>query len=264
MKLQHIYLYPIKSTQSYEVAQAVVQPQGLNFDRTFMLTEPDGTFISARKDAELYHFYALPTPLGLYIQHKDGSAIQVQYTDFQQSQACEVWGNEFNSLLASQEINHWFSEKIGRAVQLRWTGEHTQRKIKRYPDQPLSFADGYPLLLTTEASFNTVQQACPSPISPLQFRPNLIIDGITPFEEQQWAEIQIGEVKFLHSKPCERCVLTTRNPTTNQADPKMEPFRTLKKLNRNEQGAPLFGINLIPLNTGIIRVNDEVKILTLK
>lgn len=264
MQLKQIYLYPIKSTQSYKVNQAVVFPHGLNFDREFMLTEIDGSFITARKDAELYHFYAFPIPLGLYIRYKNNSHIQIYYQDFRETQSCDVWGNQFPSFVAKNIINQWFSEKLDRPVQLRWIGEKSQRKIKRYPTQPLSFADGYPLLLTTEASFNAVQQACSSPILSTQFRPNMIINGINAFEEQQWEQIQIGEVKFLHTKPCERCVLTTRNPEKNQIDSQMEPFRTLKKINTNKQGLPLFGINLIPLNTGTIRVGDSVKILSFK
>ncbi|KAA6208670.1 MOSC domain-containing protein [Avibacterium paragallinarum] len=263
MKLQHIYLYPIKSTQPYEVSQAVVYPQGLNFDRELMLTELDGTFITARKDALLYSFSAFPTPSGLYIQYKNYSDIQVEYQDFQQIQPCEVWHNNFRSFVAPEEINQWFSKIIGRSVQLRWLGKNSQRTIKRYPNHPLSFADGYPLLLTTESSFNVVQQSCPISISALQFRPNIIIEGLSPFEEQQWEKIQIGNVIFLHSKPCERCTLITRNLLDKyQMEPKMEPFRTLKKMNTNEQGMALFGINLIPLSTGTIRNGDEVKVLS--
>lgn len=259
--LRAIHLYPIKSTLGYSVSQAVVQPQGLSFDREFMLTEPNGKFITARKDAELYHFSAMPVPFGLYVRHKNGNSLLVRYQDFSQMQTCEVWGTEFSSLIATDKINRWFSEKIGREVQLRWTGEHTQRQIKRFPQHPLSFADGYPLLLTNTASLTELQKHCPAPILMSQFRPNLVIEGNTPFEEQQWDRIQIGEVTFLHTKPCERCVLTTRNPETGQLNPTMEPFRSLKKLNSNEEGKPIFGINLLPLNSGIITLDDPVNLL---
>ena len=84
MQLTDIFLYPIKSTQSYGVQQALVQLQGLNFDREFMLTEPSGKFITARKDGELYRFSAFPIPFGLYVQHQDGSQLIVKYQDFQQ------------------------------------------------------------------------------------------------------------------------------------------------------------------------------------
>lgn len=262
MHIQAIHLYPIKSTQAYGVSQAVVQPQGLNFDREFMLTEPDGKFITARKDAELYRFSAFPVPFGLLVEHQDGSQLTVRYQDFSRSQDCEVWGTEFSSLLANDEINQWFSEKMGRAVQLRWTGEQSQRRLKRFPDNALSFADGYPLLLTNDKSLEAVQNASQLPIKMSQFRPNIVIEGNVAFEEQHWEKIQIGKVTFLHTKPCERCVLTTRDPDTLQLEPQMEPFRSLKKINPNAEGKPLFGINLMPLNSGVIRVGDKIEVIS--
>lgn len=264
LTLHSIHLYPIKSTLGYTVSQAVVTPQGLNVDREFMLTEPNGKFITARKDAELYRFSAFPIPFGLYIKHKDGSQLVVRYQDFMQTQDCEVWGTEFQSLVACNKINQWFSEKMKREVQLRWVGERSQRKMKRFPQNSLSFADGYPLLLTNTQSLTELQNHCPHPVQMAQFRSNIVINGHSPFEEQQWEQIQIGEVRFLHTKPCERCILTTRNPDTNELDAKMEPFRTLKKLNPNEDGKPLFGINLLPLNSGVIQLGDEVNILLYK
>ncbi|MGC7590126.1 MOSC domain-containing protein [Bisgaard Taxon 46] len=260
MRIQQLYLYPIKSTQAYQVSQALVQPQGLNFDREFMLTEVDGTFITARKDAELFSFSAFPISSGLYIQHRQGDAIQVHYRDFAQQAQCEVWGNHFPSWIAPETINQWFSAKIGREMQLRWLGENSQRYIKN-TEQQVSFADGYPILLTSQTSLEAVQQHCGQPIQMQQFRPNIVIDGELPFAEQEWQKIQIGEVTFIHSKPCERCVLTTRNPHNAEMHPKMEPFRTLKKINPNEKGKPLFGVNLIPLNSGVIYVGDEIKLL---
>ncbi|WP_424405729.1 MOSC domain-containing protein [Pasteurella sp. PK-2025] len=258
MHIQQLYLYPIKSTQAYQVSQAMVQLQGLNFDREFMLTEPNGTFITARKDPALFAFSTFPLSMGIAVHHQDGSTLHIYYPDFLQQHSCEVWGNHFPSWVAKPEINQWFSEKIGRPVQLRWLGQQSARHIKNHLNNPVSFADGYPILLTTHASLNALQQHCEQPINMRQFRPNIVLDGDVPFIEQQWQKIQIGEVVFVHSRPCERCVLTTRHPDNAQMDPKMEPFRTLKKINTNDQGKPLFGINLIPQNTGIIRVNDPV------
>lgn len=264
MKLTDIFLYPIKSTQAYGVAQAFVQPQGLNFDREFMLTEPNGKFITARKDGELYLFSAFPIPFGLYVQHQDGSQLIAKYQDFQQEQDCEIWGTEFASFVAPDFINQWFSEKIGREVQLRWTGLETQRRINRFPESAVSFADGYPLLLTTQASLQELQKHCPVSVKMAQFRTNLVVDGETAFDEQQWEKIQIGDVAFFNAKPCTRCILTSRDPNTHLLDKTMEPFRTLKKINVSEKGDPLFGINLIPLNSGVIKIGDQVEILSYK
>ncbi|SMB80427.1 hypothetical protein SAMN05660772_01621 [Pasteurella testudinis DSM 23072] len=259
--LQQIHLYPIKSTQEVSVGKALVQPYGLEFDRTFMLSEADGTFISARKDGELFAFSALPTAQGLWVQHADGSTLDVRYTDFRRQHSCEVWGNHFASLIADEDTNRWFSDKLQRAVQLRWLGFQSQRRIKRYPQQALSFADGYPLLLTNLQSFAAVQQQCPTAIEMAQFRANLVIDHAPAFSENRWKQIQIGEVRFINAKPCIRCVLTARNAQTAELHAKMEPFRTLKKHFADDNGQPVFGTNLVPLNSGIIKVGDPLLVL---
>ncbi|OBW94048.1 Fe-S protein [Gallibacterium genomosp. 3] len=259
--LNKIAFYPIKSTQPCFTEQSYVQPHGLSFDREFMLTDESGTFITARKHDELYKFSSYPVAQGLIVRHQDGSQILVRYQDFSQQQECEVWGTHFPSYIAPVVINQWFSEKLQIKVVLRWLGERDQRFIKRFPEHSVSFADGYPLLLVSEASFAAVQQACPVPISINQFRGNLIVSGEEAFAEETWHTIKIGEVEFLHSKLCERCILTTRNLSTGELEPKCEPFRTLKKIHKNAEGAPLFGINLIPLNSGVVRVGDNVEVL---
>ena len=259
--ISEINLYPIKSTQPTSVSQALVQPYGLEFDRTFMLTELDGNFITARKDAELFALTALPTAQGLWVKHQDGSAIEIFYRDFTQQNVCQVWGNQFNAFIAAEHVNQWFSQKIQRAVQLRWTGFESQRRIKRYPEQALSFADGYPLLLTNSNSLSAVQAHCPVTIKMAQFRANIVIDHAPAFSENQWKQIQIGEVRFINAKPCIRCILTTRDPQTGELQQKMEPFRTLKKHFADADGQPVFGTNLVPLNSGIIRQGDPLLIL---
>ncbi|MGY6772412.1 MOSC domain-containing protein [Gallibacterium sp. ZY190522] len=260
-QVQKITLFPIKSTQPYFVQQAYVQSRGLNFDREFMLTDVNGRFITARKHGALYQLSAFPVAQGLIVRHCDGSKIVVRYRDFNVQESCEVWGTHFPSFIAPANINRWFSEKLQEEVVLRWLGEMDQRFVKKMPNKSVSFADGYPLLLVTQSSFDAVQAVCPASISIDQFRANLVVTGEEAFAEEQWLKIKIGEIEFLHTKPSSRCVLTTRNLQSGELDAKCEPFRTLKKIHTNADGEPLFGINLVPINSGVVRVGDEVVVL---
>src|SRR5699024_1430411 len=231
--------------------QAYVEPHGLNFDREFMLTDVNGKFITARKHGALYQLSAFPVAQGLIVRHCDGSQIVVRYRDFNVQESCEVWGTHFPSFVAPANINRWFSEKLQEEVVLRWLGEVDQRFVKKMPENSVSFADGYPLLLATQRSFDEVQAVCPTAISIDQFRANLVVTGEEAFAEEQWLKIKIGEVEFFHAKPSSRCILTTRNLQSGELDAKCEPFRTLKKMHTNADGEPLFGINLVPLNSGV-------------
>ncbi|QIM66416.1 Fe-S protein [Mannheimia granulomatis] len=260
MKVTELNIYPIKSTKGTSVSQAFVEPKGLNFDREFMITEPDGKFITARKDKELYRLTALPIASGLVITHVSGEKCVALYQDFVEEQSSEVWGTHFASKVAADSVNAWLSKIFDRAVQLRWLGAKSQREVNRFPGNPLSFADSNPVTLMSEKSLEQVQQWSPIKLEMARFRPNIVIDGNVAFEEEQWEQIQIGEVLFTKSELCTRCVLITRDLTTLELDPQAEPFRTLKQKHTNEQGKPIFGIHLVPQNSGVIRVGDAISV----
>jgi uncharacterized protein YcbX len=40
-----------------------------------------------------------------------------------------------------------------------------------------------------------------------RFRPNIVIDGVPPYAEDELDEIQLGSVKLMRSKKCSRCVI---------------------------------------------------------
>ncbi|KMK50887.1 Fe-S protein [[Actinobacillus] muris] len=262
MQVTALNLYPIKSTRAYQVAQAFVQPQGLNFDREFMITEQDGTFITARKEAALYRLSALPISTGIVITLDNGEQCVALYRDFIRQQSGEVWGTHFPSWVASEQVNQWLSPLFGRAVQLRWLGAQSERQVRHFEPHPMSFADSNPLLLTNEKSLCQLQSWSPVPVTMEQFRPNIVIDGVEAFEEEQWQHIQIGSVAFTVAQCCTRCIMITRHPHTLALDPKVEPFRTLKQYHTNEHGKPIFGVHLVPKNSGVIRVGDHLTLLT--
>lgn len=262
--LTQINIYPIKSTQPCSLSHSLVQPAGLVFDRSFMLAKHDGTFITARKHPQLLQFTAMPIADGLYIEYTNGSSLIVKYKSFSQQASCEVWGTHFPSYVASDDINKWFSDIIGESVFLRWTGFTSQRHIKGIDNHKLSFADGYPLLLTNQQTLKQVQEQCPISLEMQRFRPNLVVDNIEALNELSWHKIKIGEIEFINAKPCIRCVLTTRDPFSGDLDNKAEPYRTLKKYFSDKNGQPIFGINLIPLNSGIIRRGDLLEIIEYK
>ena len=92
------------------------------------------------------------------------------------------------------------------------------------PGETVSFADGFPLLITTLASLDalnsliaqgTTPQEGPLPMN--RFRPNVVVAGTTAWAEDGWPRIAIGEVSFRVAKPCGRCVVTTTDQEHRRA-----------------------------------------------
>ncbi len=91
-----------------------------------------------------------------------------------------------------------------------------------------------------------------------RFRPNVVVDGTTPWAEDDWRSVRIGEIVFRVAKPCSRCVVTTTDQRT--AERGKEPLRTLAR-HRRFGDQLVFGQNLIPQGPGTIRVGDPFEVV---
>lgn len=261
--LSRLFIHPVKSMRGIGLSHAYADISGLAFDRIFMVTETDGTFITARQFPQMVKFTPAPLHDGLHLTAPDGSSAIVRFSDFSvQQEPTEVWGNHFTALIAPAGVNQWLSGFFNRSVQLRWLGPELSRRVKRHDAVPLSFADGFPYLLANEASLRDLQNRCPASVSIEQFRPNLLVTGAAAWEEDTWKVVRIGEVVFDVAKPCSRCVLTTVSAERGQKHPGGEPLTTLQGFRTAlDNGDVDFGQNLIARNSGTIRVGDELEVL---
>ena len=114
----------------------------------------------------------------------------------------------------------------------------------------VSFADGYPLLLTSEESLDALNdwiaegpRAAEGPVPMRRFRPSVVVSGAPAWAEDGWRRLRIGPVTFRAVKGCDRCVLTTVDPDT--AAKGHEPLFALAR-HRRWDGKIWFGVNLIP------------------
>jgi hypothetical protein len=92
-----------------------------------------------------------------------------------------------------------------------------------------------------------------------RFRPNFVFSGGESFIEDKWKDFMIGNLKFRAVKPCSRCVVTTVNQDT--AEKGSEPLETLAKF-RKTGNKVNFGMNLVGFGDGIVRVGNEIVLLT--
>lgn len=265
--LSELVIYPIKSIKGISLEASHVDKAGLRGDRRYMLVEPNGKCMTARTHPELTLVKAKPLQRGAWrLSHPatrsdyilDPAAFPDKY------EGVVVWDNTVNGQRVLEGADVWFSDIVDENVKLIYFGDKSERYTSRRPESPVAFADGYPFLLTTRASLLELNRTCPEQIEMAQFRPNLVIRGGAPFEEDRWKRLKIGDVEFENIKPCIRCIFTTLNPTTAERMPKGEPLKTLGKFRLLDNKGITFGINMIALNTGKIHIDDTVEILEYK
>ncbi|MCH2107961.1 MAG: MOSC domain-containing protein [Polyangiaceae bacterium] len=196
----------------------------------------------------------------LPLEVKDGPSCQV-----------EVWNDQVRALEYSPGSD-WFRAHFDQDLRLVYLPEKELRQVNPHRSRPgdrVGFADGYPLLLVNGASLDSlnsmiaggVDAAQRSKISPLsweRFRPNLILEGLPAWDEETWREIKIAEFMADVPKLCERCVVTTIDPTSRQKGP--EPLKTLAR-EKKWQGALWFGANLILRGDGVISLGSPVEVI---
>jgi uncharacterized protein len=267
MKLSQIHIYPIKSCGNLSVQTAHVQSRGLQYDRRWMLVDADGKFVTGRQQSQIVLIHAQPDESGLSLSAPGMKSLRVDMPNTQAERIpVTVWKDGMTALVADKSAHEWLSEFLKQPVRLVYMDDGVQRRVAGnhyFGDAPqvVSFADGYPLLLISQASLDSLNQKLSSPISMLRFRPNLVIDGVdAPHAEDQWQRIRIGEVEFELVKTCTRCVFTTVDPQTGARDPSGEPLNTLKTYRRSDDGV-IFGMNVIAKQTGTIYLNDPVIVL---
>ncbi|MFB2864464.1 MOSC N-terminal beta barrel domain-containing protein [Aeromonas sp. MdU4] len=260
-RLDSIQLYPIKSTAGISRPRAQVTQEGLTGDRRYMVVEPDGTFITARTHPRLQQVVTTPIAGGLQLVYPGLLPLTLLERNFNLTpQLTGVWGDRFTALHTDPKADEWLSRVAGEQVQLLWLGEESDR-FREKTGTRVSFADGYPLLLISQASLDDLNLRSDALHQMSQFRTNLVASDTRPFEEDSWVRIRIGEVEFRVAKPCSRCIMTTVEAGTDRFNALKEPLATLTRYRRGENGEVYFGQNLIALNEGWIEAGSEIEVL---
>ncbi|PFG57864.1 hypothetical protein ATG66_0363 [Vibrio sp. ES.051] len=262
--LSQINVFPVKSVGGVSLSSAWVEKQGLSFDRRFMIAKADGSMITARKYPQMVTIKSALLADGVVFSSLGTEPLKIRYQDLKmQETPATVWKDTFVAYTTTDEADDWFSKVLGQRVELLFSGEQSNR-VREKLGHNVSFADGYPILVISQASLEELNQRSSEQHSMDQFRTNLVVSDTRPFEEDTWKRIRIGEVEFESVKPCERCILTTVNTQRGTFRESKEPLRTLQQFRANERGGVFFGQNLVARNEGIIRQSDPIEVLEYK
>lgn len=256
MTLSQIAIYPVKGLQAVRLEASDVFAEGLAHDRRWMIVDEEGTFLSQRQIPAMAPVGAEVFGGQLALSHQEDRLLVEESS--RDRALVTVWGDRVNALAPCSAADAWLSERLGRRVRLVRMDSDSLRPLKKFPDRPVSFADGYPLLLAAEASLADLNGRMASPLPMDRFRPNVTVKGTRAWDEDEWEEVRIGEVLFAAPTLCSRCKVTTVNQATG-GEEGPEPLRTLAKFRRASDGKVYFGVNLYPLSLGVIRLGDPIE-----
>jgi uncharacterized protein YcbX len=259
-------VYPVKGLKGIALDAARCTDRGIEHDRRFMLVDPKGEFLTQRVHPKMATVWTEIDGDSLGFSAPDREEIRVPLRPAGKSKVrVQVWSSTCNAVTVAQEADAWFSDYLGFDCALVYMPDESKRfSNPRFggTGNRVGFADGYAYLVTNEASLadlNARLMAKDHPAVPMnRFRPNLVVAGTSAFAEDDWRDLRIGGATLRTVKPCGRCQVTT----TDQASGEVrgpEPLATLSTYRDSPLGVR-FGMNLVTLREGTIRVGDAVEL----
>jgi uncharacterized protein YcbX len=261
VRLAALFVHPIKSCAGIALAHAQLTRRGLQHDRRWMVVDENGRFLTQRTLPAMalvrtqlsagglrIERDAMP-PLELPFSQADGARIEI-----------EVWSHH-GPAVRHDAGSTWFTEALGRPAQLVCMPDEIVRPVRSeeaLPGDEVSFADGYPLLITSSSSLADLNQRSNFLTDVRRFRPNLVVEGALPWAEDGWRRLRVGERIIRVTTGCARCSIPGLDPDSATMTP--EPLRTLARF-RSRDHQVYFGVNAVPDDAGAIAVGDAVEVL---
>ncbi|TVP75257.1 MAG: MOSC domain-containing protein [Gemmatimonadales bacterium] len=279
-----LYVHPLKGAAGIRVPRWPLDAFGPRLDRRWMIVDEHGTFVSQRStpalarirtsledDALVLEAEGQTLALPLEGPSRSGAGLRARTVD--------IWGDGVEALPATDPPgvgDRWISRVLGRPLHVVRMPDDARRPVPVPPEGPLegpgadgtpprvSFADGYPLLVVSEASLNELNRrlrdAGESPVPMDRFRPNVVVTGTPPHDEDTWRDFNVGPVPFRGLKGCARCSVTTVDQATGETS--SEPLRTLATYRRGPgpEGKVWFGQNAVHLELGELAEGMAVEV----
>jgi uncharacterized protein YcbX len=261
--LSALHIYPIKSLGGISLQQSEIVATGLKYDRQWMLIDDEGIFVSQRKYIKLAMLQVHIEAQTMTVEHKQDPLNTISFSLDETtglSVPVTIWDDQSTGVEVSQKVSDWFTAYMQMSVRLVKMPAEARRLVDpRYAneDEIVSYADGYPCLLISQASLDGLNQKLEEPVRMDRFRPNFVFTGGEAHIEDSFGSFYLGDILFSAVKPCARCVLTTIDQQT--AEKGQEPLKTLARYRTFNQKV-MFGQNLIHQGNGMIRLGDQLRV----
>jgi len=257
--LSSIFIYPVKSLAGIQVSKWQVNEKGLLHDRKWMLIDSENQFLSQRRLPKMALISTQLTETELILSTTTSGSISLALSPQHGTDIIStIWKDQCLSKTISKEADQWLSDFLGIKCKLVYQPDETIRSVDptyAKTSDKVNFSDGFPFLITSEASLESLNHAMDLQLPMQRFRPNLVISECESYAEDTWRKVTINDISFRLPKACSRCSVPTIDTETAQTN--KEPLTTLSRL-RKWNNKVFFGQNALHDNSGILSINSEV------
>jgi uncharacterized protein YcbX len=253
-RLHALRLYPVKACCGIEVAEGVLRETGLEFegvgDREWVVVDSNGHFLSQRTHPRMALIQARICGGLLRLTAPEMPLIEIRPVMHGPACLVRVQRDDVEALDQGELAGDWLSEYL--ELPCRLMRFHPQARRLSDPVRtdavvaPYRFADAFALLIVSLASLADLNRRLAERSAPTvgieRFRPNLVLDGIAPYEEDYLREVRIGPARIQATGRCTRCSVPGVDPATGVATTQVPDL--LAGYRRTPDGVA-FGMNAI-------------------
>jgi uncharacterized protein len=256
-RIASLHLYPIKSCGGLAPRDAVLTETGLDLDRAWMVVDPDGDMLTQRELPRLARVTCSLRHSDIVLRAPGMLALHLQLGTVEDATRVRIWDDIVKAYDMGALAAQWFSDFLGQPARLvRFDPEERRLADASWSsglEAETSFADGFPLLVASTASLADLNTRLAArgqaPVTMERFRPNLVVDGLQAFDEDNIGDLLIdtpeGPVHLRLTKPCVRCSIPNTDPATAAVG--HEPGDTLAGFRADARvgGGLTFGMNAV-------------------
>ena len=253
MRVQSMYISPVKSLGLAPIDQAFLDKPGIAGDRAFFIIDAQGA---------------------MFTQRVFGPLVQVRTSYDVESGNLELSFPDGRTVAGVPELGAAIEASFfgvrdvgGRVVEGEWSealstfAGQALRLIKA--DAAGTSFDAFPISMCSTASLEALAQAAETDsIDGRRFRQNIYLEGASPHEEDTWleGEVRVGAALLRVKVRDARCAVTTLSPDTGETD--MNTLKIIASYRTDQPKQVNFGVYCTVAEPGEVSVGDEVALVT--
>lgn len=262
--IARLFVYPIKSCAGVELPEVLLTETGLEFDRAWMVVDAQGEFVTQRELPRMALVQPTLKHMEMVLRAPGMLALHVAFDRVEKPVRVKVWRDEVAAYDMGDIAAQWFSDFLsepGRPQALRLVRfDPEQKRLSNMAwtdgvEAENQFADGFPLLVTSEASLAELNDkllaAGHAAVTMARFRPNIVLAGLEAQDEDRVETMHVataeGQARLQPAKPCPRCPIPDIDPLTAVSSPEVNDMLRTYRANARVDGAITFGMNCIVL-----------------
>lgn len=270
-RIAELNLFPVKGCRGIALQAATLSATGLESDgvgdREWLVVDAHGEFLSQREYPKMALIETRLTPTGLLLKAPGMLLLDVPLASEGDVVEVRVWNDQVSAVTQGEIADAWLGSYLGVPARLvRFDYEGRRLAAHRYTgsvDAPFKFADAFPLLVTTTASLDAVNERLrrqgEAAVTMSRFRSNIVLDGPPAFEEDYVKLLRVGPVAIRPVKPCARCSVPGVDPATGEHSPVVTDVLAGMRATRD---GVMFGVNAIVVEGAgaTLRLGDAVEV----